>query len=237
MRPYIIINGVNSNNINGLLISKLPPISKAQMRTEVEEIDGRDGDIVTPLGLQAYDKDIEIGLYGQYNVDDVIAFFNSSGRITFSNEPDKYYNFAIYNKIDFERLIRYKTAVVTLHVQPFKYSALEFPKTATAEEGAETCSLTVRNRGNTHSKPTLTIKGAGIMSVLINNVHVLQIDLSTAQQITIDSVLMEAYNGATLLNRHVVGNYDNVSLHSGVNTVTVNGNVTGITIDHYSRWI
>ena len=121
MRNYIILNGTNSNTINGLLIQSLAPISKPLMRTETEEIDGRDGDISTPLGFSAYDKEITVGLYGNYDINAIIAFFNSEGTVTFSNEPDKYYNYQIFDQIDFERLIRFKTATVTFHIQPFKY--------------------------------------------------------------------------------------------------------------------
>lgn len=121
MRNYIILNGTNSNTINGLLIQSLAPISKPLMRTEIEQIDGRDGDIITPLGFSAYDKQITVGLYGDFDINAIIAFFNSEGTVTFSNEPDKYYNYQIYDQIDFERLVRYRTATVTFHVQPFKF--------------------------------------------------------------------------------------------------------------------
>ena len=116
MRNYIILNGNNSNEIAGLLIQTLPPISQPKIRTNIEEIDGRDGDIITKLGYSAYNKEISIGLYGNYNVDDIIKYFtdNQSGKVTFSNEEDKYYNYEILEQIDFERLIRYKTATVAL---------------------------------------------------------------------------------------------------------------------------
>ena len=55
MRNYIILNNKDSRDITGLLIQELPPISKPKMRTSVEEIDGRDGDITTKLGYEAYD--------------------------------------------------------------------------------------------------------------------------------------------------------------------------------------
>ena len=127
MRNYIILNGNNSNEITGLLIQTLPPISQPKIRTNIEEIDGRDGDIITKLGYSAYDKEISIGLYGNYNVDDIIKYFtdNQSGKVTFSDEPDKYYYYEILDQVDFDKLIRYRTATVTLHCQPFKYSTTE----------------------------------------------------------------------------------------------------------------
>lgn len=122
---YVILNGIKSTTITGLLIQSLPSISKPQMRTQTEEIDGKDGDIITELGYAAYSKQIKIGLYGDYNVDDVIAYFNGSGIVTFSNEPDKFYYYQIIKQINYDRLIRFKTATVEFHVQPFKYSTVE----------------------------------------------------------------------------------------------------------------
>ena len=122
---YVILNGVKSTTIKGLLIQSLPPISKPLMRTSVEEIDGRDGDIVTKLGYSAYDKEMSIGLFGDYDVDEVIQYFDSEGIVIFSNEPDKFYYYQIIEQIDFEKLINFKTATVTFHVQPFKFSAVD----------------------------------------------------------------------------------------------------------------
>ena len=158
MRNYIILNGVNSNTITGLLISTLPPITKPKIRTQTEEIDGRDGDIVTKLGYSAYDKTIEIGLYGNFDIDEVIAYFNSEGTIVFSNEPDKYYNYQILDQIDYEKLIRFKTAKVKMHVQPFKYPLEETPVEINIQNvtnEAEEMSL-----NNTAEAPlTLALKG------------------------------------------------------------------------------
>ncbi len=122
---YIILNGVRSSLIKGLLIQSLPPISKPLIRTQVQTIDGRDGDIVTKLGYSAYDKTMTIGLFGDYDIDQVIEYFNSEGTVIFSNEPGKFYEYQILNQIDFEKLLRFKTATVTFHVQPFKYSAVD----------------------------------------------------------------------------------------------------------------
>ena len=122
---YITLNGRRSDEITGLLIQSLPPIMKPLMRTDIEEIDGRDGDIVTKLGYSAYDREMLIGLHGKYNIDEVIEYFDSEGIAIFSNEPDKYYKYQILEQIDFERLARFRQATVTFHVQPFKFSSVD----------------------------------------------------------------------------------------------------------------
>lgn len=129
MLNEIILNGISSNTLQGLLIQSLPTISKPLMRSQKEEIDGRDGDIITPLGYSSYDKTFSIGLSYNYDINAIIRFFDSQGTVTFSNEPDKYYNYRILDQIDFEKLLRFKTATVTMHVQPFKYSTSEEPAT------------------------------------------------------------------------------------------------------------
>jgi predicted phage tail component-like protein len=240
MIPYVVINGISSKTINGLLIQSLPPISKPKIRTEVEEIDGRDGDIVTTLGYSAYDKPISIGLYGEYNVDDIIDYFSQSGKIVFSNEPDKYYIFSQYDQIDFERLIRFKTATVNIHVQPFKYSDSETVKNYSYSEGTTTASISIRNDGNIYSKPTLTITGRGDIDVYLNDAQILTLDLDEAsdETIIIDASKMNAYStSGAYLNRRVTGDYDNLRLKRGTNNLRIDGAITSVAINNYSRWL
>ena len=49
---------------------------------------------------------------------------------------------------------------------------------------------------------------------------------------------MNAYNSqGILLNRLVSGDYDNIKLKVGNNTLSFIGNVTKVIVDDYSRWI
>lgn len=233
MRNYVIQNGMDSRYIKGLLIQELPPISKPQMRTSIEQIDGLDGDVITRLGYSAYDKKMKIGLFGNYDIDDIISFFNTSGTVIFSNEPERYYRYDILDAIDYERLIRFRTAEITYHVQPFKYSTIEKLKVFDSPTGA----ITVRNNGNYVSKPIIHIKGSGTINLSLNGVQLFRIDLSTTNSITIDTEKLEAYNGDVLLNRQVVGNYDKFVLKIGVNSVSWDGTLTYISFENLSRWI
>ena len=233
MRNYVVQNGKDSRYIKGLLIQELPPITKPLMRTSIEQIDGRDGDVITRLGYSAYDKKMKIGLFGGYDIDDIITFFNSSGTVTFSNEPEKYYVYDILDAIDYERLVRFRTAEITYHVQPFKYSNIEKMKVFSNP----TSDITIRNNGNYASKPVIHIAGSGIINLSLNGVQLFRIDLSTTNSITIDTERLEAYNDDVLMNRYVVGDYDKFVLKVGANSVSCDGQLTYIAFEKLSRWI
>lgn len=356
MINYIELNGTKSTDVKGLMIQSLPPITKPKVRTSKEEIDGRDGDIVTKLGYSAYDKAVSIGLHGDFDIDDAISFFDSEGEVVFSNERDKYYRYQILDQIDFERLIRFRTAKVKMHVQPFKYDAVDrtfevvnqlinvkdstaskFGVAATSSGGSvrvagkatNTCdilvpidsitlsgsytltaetsgdaagcalklvsradpdgdsfggtyielknngtssvtadadaeydalwlyvqagtsldftltatmssnsfsSITLTNRGNVVSRPTVTVYGSGNVELAINSVTVLSFSIDD-EYITIDADEMNAYHGDALMNRRVTGDYADLTLKAGENVVSWRGDVTGIKVEDFSRWV
>lgn len=236
---YIILNGVKSTIVQGLLIQELPPISKPQIRTSIETIDGRDGDIITRLGYSAYDKILTIGLKKDADINDVISYFvnNDRGQVTFSNEQDFYYRFDLLEAIDFERLIRFKQARVNFHVQPFKFSCSEGNTELILQNG----SVNVVNHGNIYSKPVLTIRARDVVTVSLNNLEVFSIAFNenTAETIIIDTAGMEAYSSSTgaLKNRAVTGNYNNFYLPVGMSAIQFTGNVVKASLSKYSRWI
>ena len=132
----LIWKGASSTTIEGLLISELPPITKPQMRVKETVIDGRDGSIFDELGYSAYDKKVSIGLHGNFDINRVIKYFTGEGEVVFSNEPDKIYKAKIVDKIDYDRLLRYRKAVIPFRVQPYKYKfneAMKETQTATAK--------------------------------------------------------------------------------------------------------
>ena len=234
MRNYVIINGVNSTTINGLAINEMPPITKPSIRTNTEEIDGRDGDIVTRLGYSAYDKEMTIGLYGSYDLDEIMSYFNQSGTIIFSTESDKYYNFEILEQIDYEKLLKFKTATITMHCQPFKYEVNETAITLSSGNN------TIKNKGNIYAKPIIYIKGSGTITLSLNGNQIFSLDLgATTSEMTIDIEKLEAYDPSdnSLLNRKVTGDYDDFKLEVGNNTINLSGTITTANITMYSRWL
>ena len=232
---YIIWNGKNSADINGLLISELPVISRPKIKTSLIEIEGKDGDIVDNMGYSAYDKTVSIGLYGNYDIDEISKYFSGSGKVTFSNEPDKYYYAEIFEEIDFERLVNFKTASVKFHTQPYKYLVNEEPLSFDISESVT--QIEVNNVGLEPSKPIITLHGTGIVEIKINALGKFQVDIGNEGYLTVDSMLEECYKDTTLTlkNRAMGGEFPILSV--GENTITWTGNLTKIEIKPMSRWL
>lgn len=226
---YVIWKNKDSTDIVGLKILDLPPITKPKMRVIETEIDGVDGSIIEDLGYESYDKSINIGLVGNYDVDEILDYFDGEGQIIFSNESDKYYNAKIINRIDYERLIRFRTATVKFRVQPYKYKVNENTYTLTDTEHR------VINLGLTKSKPLLIINGNGDIEVSLNSEPLFTYTFHENEtEVYIDSEKQDAYLGNTLKNRQMNGEFP--MLNVGVNEITWTGNVTSIKVYPRSRW-
>lgn len=236
MINYVVINGKSTKELRGIMVNELPPITKPQMRTQVEQIDGRDGDIITKLGYSAYDKTITIGLFGEgYDVNEIIAFFTSEGTIIFSNEEDKYYNFTMVSQIDIESLLKFKSASITFHCQPFKYSSIRFEEVFPTINN----SFKVLNIGNIYSKPIYEITGTGTINLSIDGTQRVVINLGeSSKTITIDTEQLDAYDSNNLLvNRDIQGDYTNLYLNQGYSTISWSGTITQFKMKKVSRWL
>lgn len=225
--------GINSESIEGLLICELPPISKPKMRIKETVIDGVDGSFIEELGYESYDKTMKIGLTRDYDIDEVMDYFNGEGNLIFSNEDDKLYKAKIINQIDYQRLLRFKTANVTFRVQPFKYSTSEVSKKA---DITDETSINVYNNGNVVSKPQIKIYGTGVINFKLEGRTIFIYTFSSDDTyVVIDSDKQDAYVGSILKNRFMNGDFP--IFQKGKNTISWDGTITKIEISNYSRWI
>ena len=229
---YIVFKNIDSRSVKGLIISELPPITKPKMRVRIDTIDGKDGSDTVNLGFEAYTKTVKIGLTKGYDIDNIISWFHGEGDIQFSNEPDKVYRVKVYEQIDFERLLRFRTANVKFYTQPFKYSATERTR-AFATNGIQ--SLDIRNAGNYFSKPLITFTGTGDITVYVNGAKKCELALDSNESITLDADKQEAFFGDVLKNRKMDGEF--ITFEIGKNTLTWTGSLSKIEITYYSRWL
>ena len=229
---YFVYKNIDSRTVKGLIVTELPPITKPKMRVQTTTIDGKDGSIVTELGYEAYTKTVKIALTRGYDVDNILAWLNGSGQITFSNEVDRYYNAQVIDQIDYEKLLRFKTAEVRFLVQPFKYSVTERMRTF-ATTGLS--AIEIRNAGNYTAKPLVTFYGTGLINVSLNDKQVFKLDLSNDASITLDCNEQEAYNANGLRNRKMDGDFFVFAV--GRNVISWSGAVDKIEITNFSRWL
>ena len=230
---YIEWKGINSSTIPGLLICELPPITKPKMRTSVTKIDGRDGDIIEDLGYESYTKNVKIGLTRNYDIDTIAKYFTGEGSLTLSDEPNKIYNCRITDKIDFEKLLRFKTATVKFYTQPYKYLKDEVVKDLSITTQT---SLVVNNQGLEIAKPIITLYGSDNVEVAINGSTVFEYTFPAGEtSVVIDSLQEEAYLNGVYKNRYMLGEFPKLAV--GNNTITWSGTLTRIKVEPKSRWI
>lgn len=227
----VIFKGINSDTISGLIISEQPDITKATRKQEVNEIDGRDGDYYRYKGYDSYDKQIEIGLHGDYDIDEIINYFDGEGEVIFSNEPTKRYEARITKQINYERLIRFRKAKVNFTVHPFKKLVTE------ANVSGNTSPLSVENKGYIDALPTLIITGTAgqVGEITVNGQTVMTVTIPPEGTITIDGEAENCYNSNADKNQYVVGEF--AVFVSGDNTIAWTGGITAVTVIPNSRWL
>lgn len=229
----IIWKNIDSETIPGLIITNIPPITKPKMKTSITKIDGRDGDIIEELGYESYTKSIGIGLARNYDIDRVMKYFTGAGELIISDESDKVYKAQIIEKIDYERLIRFKTAVVKFYTQPYKY--LKDEKSIILDINNET-SLKITNVGLEKSKPVITLEGTGTIEISLNGFNLFKyVFPENETKVVIDSLEEEAYLDNVLKNRNMLGTFPIFEV--GENTISWSGNLTKISIEPKSRWL
>lgn len=229
----IIWKNKSSKDIEGLIITNIPPITKPKMKVNKVEIDGRDGDIIEKVGYESYTKNVGIGLTRNFDIDEIIKYFTGDGELILSDEPDKVYIASIYDDVDYERLLQMRKATIKFHVQPFKY--LKDESKVSLNVTTQT-SVQVTNKGLEFSKPILMLEGSGTVEIAVNGINIFKYTFpSDEMKVTIDSLKEEAYFDGVYKNRNMLGEFP--KLEVGKNTISWTGTLTKIEIQPKSRWL
>ena len=212
----------------GILVNELPPITKAARDMTKIVIPGRDGFLTQDFETyQGTIKSVECTILDITLVDQVIAWLDGSGEVIFSNQDDRKYQASIINQIPFSRIIRkwYKFILI-FDCQPFA-KMLENQTVILTESGI------LHNSGAHKSKPVITVYGAGTIDLTINStvVHLTNV----VDYVTIDSDLMDAYNGTLLKNNDMLGEFPELGI--GENVISWTGSVEKVEITPNWRWL
>ena len=237
MNPYIIFNGISSEDIGaGLIIEQLPDEMKPARNVEEIQILGRNGREYEDLGgYDEYTTNIKINCNGN-DLSRIYAWLDGEGWMTTSQDPQymRYVNF--YGQFKDQRFRAgacYDTITVPVKVQPYKYLAEQTPIDLTAAK-------VFAGSGNQIAKPTLEITGNGAIALMVNGATVLIEGL--AGTIILDCETETPYiqsGGEMQFAGRKITIEDDVwpYLEPGENSINWTGSISKIRVHPWWRWI
>ena len=138
----------------------------------------------------------------------------SEGKLILGNDPNFYYNARIINAIPINKVINlFGRFIIQFECEPFVYSLEEEVITITS-------NTEIENKGITVSKPIYKVYGSGA-TLKVNNKEFNIYSIN--DYIEIDTELMECYKENISMNTNVKGNYTDLWLKEGKNTIEING--------------
>ena len=225
MQDYFIWNETDCRQY-GIHVSEQPPITIPAERTTQTNVPGRPGSLTQVEGDDVYDDLILTAtcfITDPVQIPAIAAWLKGSGKVTFANRTGGYYKARIVNQIPFEKVLRgnpHCTFIVNFRCFPFWYQE-------NVEDMVITASGTmITNPGSVYAEPVITVYGSGSITLMIGTTIVELEDISGS--VVLDSVLQEAYQGNSLMNDHMTGEFP--VLKPGANGVSWTGDVTRVLI-------
>ncbi len=218
--PFFIFNNINSQDI-GIIVNKLPPISKPERSYEEINVPGRNGTLyIDNKCYKSFPYEITCTLMQDSNIRNISQWLNGSGKLIISTETDKSYNVIIKNQIDFEQTYRVcNEFVVIFDVEPIAHSIKEKELIFTKE------TQFIIKESTYMIKPYIKVNGSGIITLTLNNKSIVLKDIQ--EYIELDCELEEAYKNNLNCNSKVECE-DFPVLIPGINNISWTGNVSNI---------
>lgn len=234
-QSYFIWNGADCRS-KGITLAGPVPIVRPEERVQHVEIPGRSGDLTLLEGEQIYNSYIQtasISVRGGFRVREVYKWLRGSGYVTFSGEPDRRQAARIVGAVTLNRISRNLdiwSGEVQIYCQPLK--ELLNPVVASVNRGGS-----VMNLGDVPARSQFRITATGSTAVLtVGSRSITVTGLTSGNVITIDSDMMEVFDGSmiTILTADSTGEFP--FLEPGANTIGGSGWSTA-TIDKRERFL
>lgn len=226
---YFIFNGENSKD-KGIIITKMPQISKAAKRIEKITIPGRNGVLHQDEGTyETIVIQIQCAIIEKCNIHEIKKWLNGEGDLILSNSPDIFYKANIINQVDYTSIVDLiHEFPLELELQPFAYSIEKYKK--------------IYTKGQTHifnipdatidMLPYIKIESNEKINLTINNeTMILNID----GYIELDCELLVAHKNYESADEKVKGNF--FKLIPGLNKIDILGNYTRLEIVYRKAYL
>lgn len=196
-----------SSKVYGIRVLELPPISIAQERMTYEKIAGRSGSLAMPEGDDVY-EDVTLSctcmLTDKAMLDRAMGWLRGSGKLTFANRSNGYYEARVSNQIDLNKIITTREErqfTLSFRAQPYFYitGVEDIELTASGE--------TINNPYSIASAPRIMVYGSGDVGLSIGGQLMVLKNLDGG--ILLDTALQDALtlDGSGLLNNQAAGDF------------------------------
>ena len=218
---------------HGIHVLEQPVLTLPNERATFVDVPGRSGSLTVLEGDAVYD---DLVLTAQCIVEnlerheEIASYLRGSGRATFANRPEGYYEARIVNQIPFEKILRgnpHRTFAVNFRCKPFWY-AENAPAITVTQSGSF-----VTNPGNVYAEPVITVYGSGAITLMVG-LTIIELE-GISGNITLNSALQEAYSGITSMNSAMSGEFP--VLLPGANAISWTGNVSKVVIEPHWRYL
>lgn len=222
--PFFIFNNISSED-RGIIVNKLPPISKAERSFEKITVPGRNGSLyIDNECYNSFTYEITCTLMPGSDIRSIAKWLNGTGKLTICTELDKFYNVIVRNQIDFEQVYRVcNEFVVVFDVEPIAHSVQE--KELLFSKEAEF----IIKESTYDIRPYIKVNGNGNITFTINNRSVVLTEVE--QYIELDCQLEEVYKDNQNCNDKAECE-DFPTLVPGNNNISWIGNVSYIQIKY-----
>jgi predicted phage tail component-like protein len=212
----------------GIVINVLSPNTKPEKKVQEIEIQGRDGDLtIDENSYKPVVVTMTCTLSDMSRIEDVKAWLDGYGNITFNWQSSRYYNAKFINKIDISQSLESLGEFpLIFKIQPFAYATINPLITLTV-------GGSVTNPGTVNSKPLIKVYGTGSINLTINGKTIYL--TSVVSYVAVDSGLMNCYKDTVLKNNNMLGDFPDFI--PGVNAISWTGTVTKIEITGNWRYL
>lgn len=224
--PYFIFNDVDSRNL-GLIIKEMPPISKSEKDIEEIEILGKSGPLHIDYGTyRSKNYSIICILTDISKIDLLKKIYDGVGVLELSTEPNRTYNVAVKNQIDFSKYLEYlKEFPIEFSVAPIAYSKIEKVISLGPDE-----TQSIEINGTAPPKFTCHTHLPGTFSINNDSVETLEPNLD------IDCFLMNCTkNGLNANNKINLDKYP--ELKNGENIISTDESIDILEIHYKEGWL
>ena len=225
---FVLIDGHDTLDFSARVMA-IPPITVARKRVMLITIPGRSGYLTQWDG--SYDEVIKrvSFFFNETDPARIAQLFLEGKTITFSNEPDKVYDYRLDISTDLINTIS------TWHQFDIQFVCNPVKREANPNRISSAVSPVVLVApGNHPAYPTITLTGTGDVTLTIGEQEIELTDIGPA--ITIDGSLMECYQGDTAANGKMAGDFP-VILSNKTISISWTGSVTEIEILPNWRWV